>query len=69
MKMEIFNVTEFVCYGKPGDGCGCEWKEKTLYFENEKELRTDLQNESKNWIKWCWIKEINDYRVMGIKSK
>ena len=63
----IFNVTEFVCKGQHGDGCGCEWEDRTLYFSGEQEERTDLKNSSEIWVNWCWIKEIKDYRVRGVK--
>ena len=63
----IFNVTEFVCKGQPGDGCGCEWKNRMLYFSGEQQERTDLKNSSEILVNWCWIKEIKDYRVRGVK--
>ena len=61
----ILNVTEFVCKGQPRDGCGCEYKDKTLYFANEKELLNISDGEEIN-IKWCWIKSIKDYRIRGV---
>lgn len=63
----IFNVTEFVCKGQPDDGCGCEWKNRELYFANEQQKRNDLHNGSEIWINWCWIDNINDYRVRGVE--
>lgn len=64
----IFNVTEFVCKGQPGDCCGCEWKDRTLYFSDEQQERTDLKDGSEIWVNWCWIKEIKDYRVRGVRN-
>ena len=54
----IFYVTEFVCRG---DKCGCDWEKRTLYFADEKQIRTDLKNESEIVINWCWVKQIKDY--------
>jgi len=64
----IFNVTEFVCKGQPGDGCGCEWEDKILYFADEQHIRNDLKNGQEIWINWCWLEEIKDYRVRGIEG-
>jgi len=65
----IFNVTEFVCKGNQGDGCGCEWKDSIWYFEREQDLREDLPNGSEIWVKWCLDKSENRYFIREVTKK
>lgn len=62
----VLNVSEFVCKGNPGDGCGCEYVDKMLFFETENKTLKNIENKTEINIKWCYVKDIKDYRIRKI---
>ena len=61
----VFNVTQFDC----SEECGCDWNPHTFFFGNEFQEREDLKDGEEIEIKWCYVRQVKDFRIKGVNKK